>query len=42
VVAAHDRALALLPVERRLSGQAPLLALMVGYTTGGLTLLFAG
>lgn len=41
VVAAHDRALSLLPDERKLSGQAPLLLLMVAFTTGGLTLLFA-
>jgi hypothetical protein len=42
VIAAHDRALALLPPERKLSGQAPLLLLMVAFTTGGLMLLFAG
>lgn len=41
VIAAHDRALSLLPEARRLSGQAPLLLLMVAFTTGGLTLLFA-
>ncbi|MBM7786472.1 hypothetical protein [Tenggerimyces flavus] len=41
VIAAHDRALSLLPDERKLSGQAPLLLLMVAFTTGGLTLLFA-
>ncbi|QQQ78391.1 hypothetical protein IOD16_08005 [Saccharothrix sp. 6-C] len=42
VVAAHDRALRLLPPARHLTGQAPLLALMVAYTSGGLALLFAG
>lgn len=42
VVAAHDRAVRLFPVTRAVAGQLPLLVLMVGYTTGGLTLLFAG
>ncbi|MBW4717061.1 hypothetical protein [Saccharothrix obliqua] len=42
VVAAHDRSLRLLPPERHLTGQVPLLLLMVGYTAGGLALLFAG
>ncbi|MGM1063868.1 hypothetical protein [Saccharothrix sp. Mg75] len=42
VVSAHDRALRLLPVQRHLTGQVPLLVLMVGYTSGGLALLFAG
>ncbi|MFD7659002.1 hypothetical protein ACFV4N_33915 [Actinosynnema sp. NPDC059797] len=42
VVAAHDRALRLLPPQRHLTGQVPLLVLMVGYTSGGLALLFAG
>ncbi|MEU5696645.1 hypothetical protein [Actinosynnema sp. NPDC020468] len=42
VVAAHDRALALLPRQRHLTGQVPLLVLMVCYTSGGLALLFAG
>ncbi|QFZ17933.1 hypothetical protein [Saccharothrix syringae] len=41
VVAAHDRALRLLPPQRHLTGQVPLLVLMVGYTSGGLALLFA-
>ena len=40
-VAAHDRALALLPAERRVVGQLPMLALMVMLTAGGLFLLFA-
>jgi hypothetical protein len=42
VVSAHDRMLRLLPPQRHLTGQVPLLVLMVGYTAGGLALLFAG
>jgi hypothetical protein len=42
VVLAHDRAVALLPRRRAVAGQLPLLVLMVGYTVGGLGLLFAG
>ncbi|GLZ28866.1 hypothetical protein Lesp02_10560 [Lentzea sp. NBRC 105346] len=42
VIAAHDRTIALLPKQRHLTGQVPLLLLMVGYTAGGLALLFAG
>lgn len=41
VVLAHDRAVGLLPRRRALVGQVPLLVLMVGYTVGGLSLLFA-
>ncbi|MGH8893839.1 MAG: hypothetical protein ACRDWY_11130 [Actinomycetes bacterium] len=41
VVLAHDRAVLLLPRRRAVVGQIPLLVLMVGYTVGGLTLLFA-
>lgn len=41
VFAAHDRAVALLPRNRALTGQLPLLLLMVFYTVGGLALLFA-
>jgi hypothetical protein len=41
VVAAHDRAVALFPRRTALLGQLPLLVVMVGYTLGGLTLLFA-
>lgn len=41
VVLAHDRAVRMLPRERAISGQVPLLVLMVGYTVGGLWLLFA-
>jgi uncharacterized membrane protein len=40
VVAAHDRALALLPRRHRLTGQLPLLVVMVFYTVTGLSLLF--
>lgn len=40
VVAAHDRAVKLLPLRHQLTGQLPLLAVMVGYTVGGLYLLF--
>jgi hypothetical protein len=41
VVLAHDRAVGLLPRGRALVGQVPLLVLMVCYTVGGLSLLFA-
>lgn len=40
-VAAHDRSLALLPRGRHVTGQLPMLALMVTLTAGGLYLLFA-
>jgi hypothetical protein len=39
VVAAHDRAMRLLPRRHQLTGQLPLLAVMVVYTLGGLVLL---
>ncbi len=41
VVAAHDRAIRLLPRRHQLTGQLPLLLAMVGFTVGGLYLLFA-
>ena len=41
VVAAHDRAMRLLPARHQLTGQLPLLFAMVGFTVGGLYLLFA-
>jgi hypothetical protein len=41
VVAAHDRAIKLLPPRHQLVGQLPLLFAMVGFTVGGLYLLFA-
>jgi hypothetical protein len=40
VLAAHDRSLELLDERRRVSGQLPLLAVMVAFTFGGLWLLF--
>jgi hypothetical protein len=40
VIAAHDRAVRLLPRRRALTGQLPMLLLMVGYTFAGLWLLF--
>jgi len=41
VVAAHDRAVRLFPPRAATVGQLPLLVLMIVYTVGGLTLLFA-
>ena len=41
VVAAHDRALRLLPRRDQLTGQLPLLLVMVGYTLSGLYLLLS-
>ncbi len=41
VVLAHDRAVRLLPRRHAIAGQLPMLVLMVGYTVGGLSLLFA-
>ncbi|MCX9190192.1 hypothetical protein C3Y87_01940 [Carbonactinospora thermoautotrophica] len=41
VVAAHDRAVRLFPRTHAIAGQLPLLVIMVGYTLGGLTLLFS-
>ncbi len=41
VIAAHDRAIRLLPPRHQLTGQLPLLVVMVGFTVGGLYLLFA-
>ncbi len=42
VVAAHDRAVRLLPRRHQLTGQLSLLVAMVMFTAGGLYLLFAG
>lgn len=42
VIAAHDRALALLPERHRLTGQLAMMLVMVGYTFTGLYLLFGG
>lgn len=41
VVAAHERSLVRLRAGSRVSGQVPLLAVMVGYTIAGLLLLFS-
>ena len=41
VILAHDRAVRLLPRRHAVIGQLPMLVLMVGYTVGGLSLLFA-
>ncbi|MFD1547795.1 hypothetical protein [Nonomuraea guangzhouensis] len=41
VVAAHDRSVRLLRPDRAVAGQIPLFLLMICYTIGGLTLLFA-
>ena len=40
VIAAHDRAVRLFPPRQAVAGQVPLLILMIGYTIGGLLLLF--
>ena len=40
VVAAHDRAVRLLPARHAVVGQLAMLLVMVGYTVGGLLLLF--
>ena len=42
VIAAHDRALRLLPVGHQLTGQLAMMLVMVGYTFAGLYLLFGG
>lgn len=41
VIAAHDKAVAVFPRRTALLAQLPLLIVMIVYTTGGLTLLFA-
>lgn len=41
VIAAHDRAIKVLPPRHQLTGQLPLLFAMVAFTVGGLYLLFA-
>jgi hypothetical protein len=41
VVLAHDRTIALADRRRAVLAQLPVLALMVFYTVGGLTLLFS-
>jgi len=42
VIAAHDRALRLLPAGHQLTGQLAMMLVMVGYTFAGLYLLFGG
>ena len=41
VIAAHERAIKVLPKKHQLTGQLPLLAAMVAFTVGGLYLLFS-
>jgi hypothetical protein len=41
IVCAHEKAVALLPPDRALRGQLPLLLVMIGYTCAGLLLLFS-
>jgi hypothetical protein len=41
VVAAHERAVRLLPKQHQLTGQLPLLVAMIAFTVGGLLLLFS-
>jgi len=41
VIAAHDRAVRVLPKQHQLTGQLPMLAAMIAFTVGGLYLLFA-
>ncbi|MGP4058561.1 hypothetical protein ACTWP6_27680 [Mycobacterium sp. 4D054] len=42
VIAAHDKALAVLPARHQLTGQLAMMLVMVGYTFTGLYLLFGG
>ena len=42
VVAAHDKALRLLPQGQQLTAQLAMMLVMVGYTFTGLYLLFGG
>ena len=42
VIAAHDRAVKVLPRRHQITGQLALLAVMVTYTVGGIYLLFSG
>ena len=41
VIAAHERAIKLLPKQHQLTGQLPLLVAMIAFTVGGLLLLFS-
>jgi hypothetical protein len=42
VFAAHDRAVRVFPTREAIVGQLPMMVLMIAYTFGGLSLLFAG
>ena len=42
VVVAHEQAIRILPHRKAVVGQIPLMVLMIGYTVGGLSLLFSG
>jgi len=41
IVCAHEKSVALLPPDRAIRGQLPLLLVMIGYTCAGLILLFS-
>jgi len=41
IICAHEKAVALLPPDRAVRGQLPLLLVMIGYTCAGLLLLFS-
>ena len=41
IVVAHEKAVRVLPPDRALAGQLPMLAVMLGYTSAGLLLLFS-
>ena len=41
IVSAHEKAVSLLPADRALRGQWPMLVVMIGYTCAGLILLFS-
>ncbi len=41
IVTAHEKAVSLLPADRALRGQWPMLLVMIGYTCAGLVLLFS-
>ena len=41
MIAAHDRAIQVLPKRHQVTGQLPMLVAMVAFTVGGLYLLFA-
>jgi hypothetical protein len=41
IIVAHEKAVRVLPPDRALAGQLPMLAVMLGYTSAGLLLLFS-